>query len=122
MKSLAKRMIAAGSSVVTDGLACFRGITDAGSDHTVIVTGSRRRAARHPAFKWVNTILGNIKCSIVGTYRAIRRKHISRTHAEFEWRFNHRTQLPAMISVLGRAAVNTQPVTYADLKWADYGA
>jgi hypothetical protein len=26
-----------------------------------------------------------------------------------------------MIPVLGQAAVNTCPVTYADLKWADYG-
>jgi transposase-like protein len=122
MKSLTKRMIAAGSTVVTDGLACFRGVADAGSDHTVIVTGTGRRAARHPAFKWVNTILSNIKCSIVGTYRAVRRKHIVRTLAEFEWRFNHRTHLTAMISVLGSAAVDTKPVTYNDLKWADYGA
>lgn len=122
VKSLAQRMIAVGSTVLTDGLACFRGIADAGSDHTVIVTGSGRRAARHPAFRWVNTILSNIKGSIVGTYRAVRRKHIVRTLAEFEWRFNHRTNLAAMISVLGQAAVNTCPVTYDDLKWADYGA
>jgi hypothetical protein len=122
VKSLAKQMIAAGSTVLTDGLACFRGVMDAGSDHTVIITGSGRRAARHPAFKWVNTILSNIKGSIVGTYRAVRRKHIVRTLAEFEWRFNHRVHLAAMIPVLGQAAVNTCPVTYADLKWADYGA
>jgi hypothetical protein len=122
VKSLAQRMIAAGSTILTDGLACFRGIADAGSDHTVIITGSGRRAAGHPAFKWVNTILSNIKGSIVGTYRAVRRKHIVRTLAEFEWRFNNRAHLAAMIPLLGRAAVSTSPVTYADLKWADYGA
>lgn len=48
VKSLAQRMIAVGWTVFTDGLACFRGIADAGSDHTVIITGSGRRAARHP--------------------------------------------------------------------------
>jgi hypothetical protein len=80
-----------------------------------------RRAACHSAFKWVNTILSNINGSIVGTYRAVRRKHIVRTLAEFEWRFNHRTHLAAVIPILGQAAVNTCPVTYADLKWADYG-
>lgn len=122
VKSLAQRMIAVGSTVLTDGLACFRGIADAESHHTVIITGSGRRAARHPAFKWVNTILSNIKGSIVGTYRAVRRKHIVRTLAEFEWRFNHRAHLAAMIPLLGQAAVSTCPVTYADLKWADYGA
>jgi transposase-like protein len=122
VKSLAQRMIAVGSTVLTDGLACFRGIADAESHHTVIITGSGRRAARHPAFKWVNTILSNIKGSIVGTYRAVRRKHIVRTLAEFEWRFNHRAHLAAMTPLLGQAAVSTCPVTYADLKWADYGA
>ena len=70
----------------------------------------------------MNTIFINIKGSMVGTYRAERRKHIVRTLAEFEWRFNHRVHLAAMIPVLLQAAVNTCPVTYADLKWADYGA
>jgi hypothetical protein len=107
-------MIAVGSTVLTDGLACFRGIADAGSDHTVIVTGSGRRAARHPTFRWLNTILSNIKGSIVGTYRAVCPKHIVRTLAEFEWRFNHRTNFAAMISVLRQAALNTCPVTYGD--------
>jgi transposase-like protein len=122
VKSLTKRIIAEGARVVTDGLGCFRGVADAGCVHQPIITGSGRQAARHPAFTWVNTTLGNIKSAIVGTYRAIRRKHISRTLAEFEWRFNHRTNLAAMIPILGYAAVRTGPVTYGDLKWADYGA
>jgi ribosomal protein L37AE/L43A len=122
VKSLTKRIIAVGAKVVTDGLGCFRGVADAGCMHQPIRTGSGRQAARHPAFTWANTTLGNIKSAIVGTYRAIRRKHISRTLAEFEWRFNHRTNLAAMIPILGYAAVRTGPVTYGDLKWADYGA
>jgi hypothetical protein len=67
VKSLAKRIIAPGSTVVTDGLACFRGAADAGCAHISIATGSGRRAARHPAFRWVNTVLGNIKTANVGT-------------------------------------------------------
>ena len=57
------------------------------------VTGKGYRAARIPTFKNINTILGNIKSALVGTYRAVRRKHASRFLAEFEWRFNHRTNL-----------------------------
>ena len=53
-----------------------------------------RRAARHPAFKWVNTVLANIKTSIVGTYKAVRKKHMVRTLAEVEWRFNNRRHGP----------------------------
>lgn len=122
IKALAKRVVAPGTLVVTDGLSSFRGVTDAGLIHEVVVTGKGYRAARNPDFTAMNTILGNIKSAIVGTYRAVRRKHVSRYLAEFEWRFNHRYDLAAMISVLTLAAVRTPPVTYYDLKWADYGA
>jgi transposase-like protein len=122
VKSLVKRIIAPGSTVVTDGLACFRGVGDAGCEHVAIATGGGGKAARHPAFKWVNTTLGNIKSAIVATYRAVRKKHLVRTLAEFEWRFNHRFDLAAMIPALGRAAVAARPVTYGHLKMADYGA
>lgn len=122
VKSIAKKIIAEGATVVTDGLKCFRGVADAGCRHVAMTTGSGRKAARHPAFKWVNIMLGNIKTSIAGTYRAIRKKHMVRYLAEFEWRFNHRFDLAAMIPALGRAAVRTPPATYSYLKWADYGA
>jgi len=122
VKSLAKRIIAPGATVVTDGLACFRGVADSGCVHVAIATGSGRKAARHPAFKWVNTMLGNIKSAILATYRAVRKKHLVRTLAEFEWRFNHRFDLAAMIPALGRAAVAANPATYSHLKLADYGA
>ena len=59
---------------------------------------------------------------VLTTYRAVRRKHVSRYLAEFEWRFNHRTNLAAMIPDFTYAAVRTAPVTYNDIKWADYGA
>jgi transposase-like protein len=51
VKSLVKRIIVPGATVLTDGLACFRGVTDAGCTHVAITTGSGRTAARHPAFK-----------------------------------------------------------------------
>jgi hypothetical protein len=95
---------------------CFRGVTEAGCVHVALSTLTERRAARHPAFHWVNIILGNITCAITGTNRALRKKHVVRYLAEFEWRFNHRVDLEAMIPALGRAAVNTQPVPYCRLK------
>src|SRR6185369_12169564 len=103
VKSLTKRIIMPGSTIVTDGYQCFRGVADAGCTHVRITTGCGRQAALHPAFKWVNTMLGNIKASLVGTYRAIRKKHVVRYLAEFEWRFNNRFDLAAMIPALGRA-------------------
>jgi len=122
IKSLTKRIITPGSTVVTDGYQCFHGVKDAGCAHVRITTGSGPRAASNPAFRWVNTMLGNIKAALVGTYRAIRKKHMVRYLAEFEWRFNNRFDLAAMIPSLGRAAANSKPATYSYLKWADYGA
>ena len=47
---------------------------------------------------------------------------IVRYLAEFEWRFNNRFDLAAMIPALGRAALHTKPAPYWYLKMADYGA
>lgn len=117
--SLTKRILVPGARVVTDGLSSFRGVKDAACTHVVQVTGKGYRAARIPAFRNINTILGNIKSALVGTYRAVRPKHAARFLAEFEWRFNHRTNLAAMIPILAHAAIHAPPAPYRWLKMAD---
>ena len=99
-------------------------VTDASCTHQVVTTGSGPKAARTPAFKWVNTALGNIalgniKAAITGTYRAINSKHVSRHLAEFEYRFNRRYDLAAMIPRLTWAAVRITPLPYRLLKLAE---
>ena len=115
----AKRSLDPSCAVVSDGLACFGAVTKAGCAHEVIITGSGVAAARTPGFKWVNTALGNIKAAIVGTYRAIDQKHVPRYLAEFEYRFNRRYDLTAMLPRLTWAAVRTPPMPYLFLKLAD---
>ena len=97
----------------------FRRVADAGCAHQVVKTGSGPAAAQTPAFKWVNTALGNIKAAITGTYRAINSKHVPRYLAEFEYRFNRRYDLAAMIPRLTWAAVRTPPMPYRLLKLAE---
>src|SRR5271166_2663962 len=80
------------------------------------------RAAKSPAFKWVNTALGNIKAALVGTYRAVRSKHVPRYLAEFEYRFNRRYDLSAMIPRLAFVALRTAPMPHRLLKLADVAA
>jgi hypothetical protein len=106
---LAQRHFTTESTVVSDGLACFAGVAEAGCSHQPIITGSGRNAARTPAFRWVNTPLANIKNAMVGTYRAVRQKHLPCYLAEFEYRFNRRYDPAAMIPRLGYAAVRTPP-------------
>ena len=53
--TLAQRNFHPASTVVSDGLHCFTGVANAGCVHQPIITGSGRKAALNPAFKWVNT-------------------------------------------------------------------
>jgi len=119
ISGFAKRSLDPACTVVSDGLQCFASVTDAGCDHQAIKTGSGPAAARVPAFKWVNTALGNIKAAITGTYRAISSKHVPRYLAEFEYRFNRRYDLAAMIPRLCWAGVRTAPMPYQLLKLAE---
>jgi len=119
LSGFARRNFDRACQVVSDGLACFASVTDAGCTHQTIKTGSGAVAARPPAFKWVNTALGNIKAAIVGTYRSINAKHVPRYLAEFEYRFNRRYHLAAMLPRLCWASVRTTPMPYRLLKLAE---
>ena len=118
----AKTALVAESVVWSDGLACFDAVRDAGCIHNPIITGGGRLSGKHPIFKWVNTMLGNVKNSMLGTFHAIREKHVPRYLAEFEYRFNRRYDLPAMIDRLSYVALRTPPMPYRLLTIAEsYG-
>ena len=59
------------------------------------------------------------KNSITGTYRAVRNKHAQRALAEFEYRFNRRFDLAAIMPRLGYVAMRTPPMPYRLLKLAE---
>lgn len=115
----AQRALSAGSHIVSDGLGCFNGVVDAGCHHEPITTGSGRQAAQNPAFKWVNTVLGNVKSAIRGTFHAVSEKHSPRYLAEFEYRFNRRFHLPSMIDRLLFVSLRTPPMPYRLLTMAE---
>lgn len=100
-EELARRSLDPTSTVVSDGLGCFRGVADAGSTNQPIRAGSGRKAVLTPAFKWVKHGARHDQDAITGTYRAIRQKHIPRYLAEFEYRFNRRYDLAAMMPASG---------------------
>jgi ribosomal protein L37AE/L43A len=119
ISAFARRNLDPGCTVVSDRLHCFGGVTEAGCAHQAIRMGSGPASVRIPAFKWVNTALGNIKAAITGTYRSIASKHVPRYLAEFEYRFNRRYDLAAMLPRLCWAGVRTQPMPYRLLKLAE---
>ena len=83
------------------------------------MTGSGPASARHPALTWVNTILGNIKRSLHGTYHHLSSKHLPRYLAEFSYRFNRRFSLSEMFPRLAFVALRTPPMPYRVLKLAE---
>ena len=107
--------------VVTDGLSCFTAVTRQGITHQPLrVTGDK--ALQDSTFKWVNTVLGNIKCALIGTYRAISTKYVSRYLSSFAYRFNRRFSLPDMFTRLVYVALRTPPMPYRLLKLAEDSA
>ena len=108
-----------GTVVVSDALGCFGAVRHAGCFHQPFVTGSGPASARHPALTWVNTILGNIKRSLHGTYHHLSSKHLPRYLAEFSYRFNRRFSLSEMFPRLAFVALRTAPMPYRVLKLAE---
>jgi hypothetical protein len=99
--------------------ALVAAVTEAGCTHEVIITGKGRSSVALQAFTWVNTLLGNVKNAIQGTYHAVAPKHLPRYLAEFSYRFNRRFQLKAMVPRLGYAAVRTPPMPQRLLRLAE---
>jgi transposase-like protein len=106
--------------VVSDGTACFAHVGHIEATHERYVTGSGRAAAKHPSFKWVNTMLGNLKTAISGTYHSIDHvKYGNRYLAEFSYRFNRRFDLPSMLPRLVKAAATTKPHTLRTIRMSE---
>lgn len=117
-----KQHLQAGSEVVSDGLACFTAVTEAGCTHTPIVTGGGPKSVKKEEFHWVNTMIGNVKNAITGTYHAIGHQHLPRYLAEFCYRFNRRFDLRNMFPRFVYIAIRTPPMPNRLLSLAEsYG-
>ncbi len=57
--------------VVSDGLACFKSFQDIGHFHYSVITSGRYNSPDFMVFDWLNTIIGNMKNKIKGTYHGI---------------------------------------------------
>ena len=104
----AKSSLSPRTTVVSDGLACFNAVTEAGCKHHKEVVGKKRRSTDMDCFTWVNTVLGNLKTAIVGTYHAFDfDKYGYRYLGEHQYRFNRRFDLAALFRRLCFAAAKT---------------
>lgn len=116
----AAQHLATSATVVSDGLWCFRAAAIVGADHERIVTGGGKQSVKLPQFRAVNTLLGNLKTAISGTYHAFRfAKYSHRYLAEFQYRFNRRFNLRTILVRLLHALVATPPCKERGLRAAE---
>lgn len=118
----AKRHLIPGSQVLSDGLACFRAVTTANCHHKAGITGGKH-PIELPQFRWINTLLSNLKTSFIGTFHAINfDKYARRYLAGYCFRFNRRFSMVAMTERIANPVCCCRPATERDLRVAEaYG-
>jgi transposase-like protein len=105
----ARQNLVPGTLVACDGLICFWGVTDAGCIRVPTIL-SGRKPRDLPEFKWVNTVLGNLKTSLAGAHHAFKyRKYAAQYLAAFAYRFNRRFDLKALVRDLISTVVRCKP-------------
>jgi len=94
-------------TLVSDGLGCFTVAASMGAVHDREVTGGGKASVLNEKFRAVNTLIGNVKTALTGTYHAIKfAKYGYRYLAEVQFRFNRRYDMRAMLGSLLRALVS----------------
>jgi len=105
--------------VLTDGFNAFQGISESDLVHIPVVMTERYKDPDNKLFLWTNTMIGNVKKSLHGTYHAVSQKHLPRYLAEFSYRFNRRFNLEKMVDNLVFHAANSKPIPQHRLKLAE---
>ncbi|WP_018936636.1 IS1595 family transposase [Thioalkalivibrio sp. ALJ24] len=119
MGQWARTWLAPGSTVRSDGLGCFRAVTQADCRHEPTVGGGRK-SRDLPEFQWVNTVLGNLKTRLSGAHHAFAFvRYAERYLAAFAYRFNRRFDLAALPKRLLVAAVGYGPAPLCSLRSAE---
>jgi hypothetical protein len=104
----AKASLLSKTMVTSDGLGCFAAVTDAGCIHMPRVVGALKPWDL-PEFKWINTVLGNLKTMMSGAFKALKYRKYAQTYLDaFAYRFNHRFDQRDLIANLIVDAARTR--------------
>jgi hypothetical protein len=117
----ARHTLAPEAEVYSDALPSMKaGLSAEVSNYHALRTGRGREAVLHPEFRCINTVLGNLKTAISGTYYAFNfAKYADRYLAEVQYRFNRRFDLSVILRRLLRAAATTRPYPIPILRMAE---
>lgn len=112
----ASQNLTPGSTVYSDGLACFSAVTKAGCTHdSTVVAG--RKPKDVPQLQWINTVLGNLKTSLSGSYHSFGfSKYAQQYLGAFAYRFNRRFDLKTLPKRLLVAAAQCGPHSQGSIR------
>jgi ribosomal protein L37AE/L43A len=111
LQSWGEQGLRASARVLSDGLYCFEALAPIVADHQAIHVGHGPQAARHPSFRWANTLIGNLKRALSGTYHAFNyAKYGQRYLAEYAYRFNRRFDMTSILPRLAYTCARARPV------------
>lgn len=105
------------SHVVSDSLDCFSAVSECGCIHEPHNSSKMSEAEKECHFKWVNTILSNVKTSLTGTFHSIEvHRYAFRYFGAFAYRFNRRMNLVMIFYDLCQTAIAAIPKTAKQLQ------
>lgn len=112
----AKSNLVPGTTVASDGLGCFAAVSVAGCLHMPTVVG-QRKPRELPTFKWINTVLGNLKTALAGTFHALKYgKYGAAYLGAFAYRFNRRFDLRGLVARAVVDVARCSPITRVTVK------
>jgi len=100
-------VIAAGSTVVSDGWSGYARLKDVKHDPRVVGD-----APAHLVLPWVHRVFANAKRWALGVYHGLRPKHLQAYLDEFVFRFNRRHNPAAAFDRLLGLGLSLEPATY----------
>ena len=110
IEAFVKANVKRGTTLITDGHASYPGL--AGYRHYRRIVG---KMAGHIVLPWIHRAFSLMKRWSLGTYHALRRKHVDTYLNEFVFRYNRRFHRHVSFEALLGLAAHYEPTSYWDI-------
>jgi transposase-like protein len=112
VEAFAEAAITPGSTIRTDGLTVYSGLSKQGFQHVTTIAPGK---TKDDVLYWTHIIISNAKAFIAGTFHGLPEKHIQRYLDEFCYRFNRRHREGELFDRLLLACATAPAVTRDEL-------
>ncbi len=119
IKCWAKKALNSQAHLITDGYSSLKVTNQVVTQHEAIIV-SPGKSSDQESFRWVNTVISNLKNSMRGAYHGFKvEKYAQRYLAEAQYRFNRRFQLEELVPRLLYACAQNGPRNLAWIRNAE---